>query len=339
MRFGLHRLSGNGWDGFDGDWNPHGFLHHFQDWLSQWAPRGHGKSESRDDAQAPQPEITGTLIGTVADGDGLVIQVYGEETAEGLKIGVKVAEGTADLRGFFLDVGDSTDGVDVVYDGKSKVEDEGVVRVGKHDNNMKGTGEKFDVGVEIGKPGIGKDDVGAATFTLTGVTLDQLDDLSFGVRATSVGECRDDSVKLVGTFEVPEDDGGGGEPCEGASYPNIGGENILNVTYYFDLDASAALDLYTVRIDNYADPAEDLNWFTNDIDDFNNLDGQFLAYVVANDGMVDASTEVLGAAIASEFSENFYAKDCDETDVDEVPGGTLVAVADTTFDYDGIIIV
>ena len=67
---------------------------------------------------------------------------------------------------------------------------------------MQGDGgkHKYDIGVEIGKQGLG-DDIGQTTFTVKGITFDQIDlSHEFGVRLTSVGKPlnRDDSSKVFG---------------------------------------------------------------------------------------------------------------------------------------------
>jgi hypothetical protein len=163
-------------------------------------------NEGESPAQDPSIPPAGTLIGCVDDGNGLLINIYGEQLDGSVQMTVKVMEGVADLRGFFMDVGDSVAGVDVegVAERDYAICDESVTSVGTRDNNMNGTGETFDVGVEIGTAGIGRDDISQATFTLEGVTLEALDGLTFGVRATSVGEDRDDAVKLLGEFNIPE---------------------------------------------------------------------------------------------------------------------------------------
>jgi hypothetical protein len=63
---------------------------------------------------------------------------------------------------------------------------------------------------------------------LYGLEMTDLDGLTFGIRATSVGEDRDDSVKLVSQFDVPpaeEDDGstGGGDDTTGGGDDTTGG--------------------------------------------------------------------------------------------------------------------
>ena len=136
----------------------------------------------------------GVKIGTVTSNNGsnLVVGIYAEAVAGGVKFWVQVESGTGDLRGFFLDVG-SPGGP--------------ITRAGSGDNNMNGTGYTFDYGVEIGSSGSSKDYSTKATFTLydlNGTSLASLlDGAVFGIRATSVGT-NNTSVKLVGTASVPE---------------------------------------------------------------------------------------------------------------------------------------
>ncbi len=136
----------------------------------------------------------GVKIGTVTSNNGsnLVVGIYAEAVAGGVKFWVQVESGTGDLRGFFLDVG-SPGGP--------------ITRAGSGDNNMNGTGYTFDYGVEIGSSGSSKDYSTNATFTLydlEGMNLASLlDGAVFGIRATSVGT-NNTSVKLVGTASVPE---------------------------------------------------------------------------------------------------------------------------------------
>ena len=73
----------------------------------------------------------------------------------------------------------------------TSVVSEGVTSVGSKDTNMNGAdGGTFDAGIEIGTSGIGKDDVGSISFTVTGSTALTFQDFltaSFGIRVTSVG--------------------------------------------------------------------------------------------------------------------------------------------------------
>lgn len=129
----------------------------------------------------------GVKVGTVSssDGGGLVIGVYAQAVEGGVKFWVEVESGTADLRGFFLDIG-APGGP--------------YTRAGHADNNMNGTGYTFDYGVQIGTQGAGKDVFTKATFTLNdlpGMSLAEwLDGATFGIRATSVG-MDGSSVKLI----------------------------------------------------------------------------------------------------------------------------------------------
>jgi hypothetical protein len=83
---------------------------------------------------------------------------------------------------------------------------------GSNENNVKGTGEAFDAGLLFGSSGgmsdAGvNDDVQSITFTVDGLTLAEIDGMSFGIRALSVGgaeDSRDGSVKLLGTFDVTD---------------------------------------------------------------------------------------------------------------------------------------
>ncbi len=137
-----------------------------------------------------------------------------------------------DLRGMFFDLGDldaSTAGLAITgVDGSEDViggtvfDEENVDRV-KGDVNIKGQVEKeqgkFDVGVEFGTPGRGRDDISEASFILSSdimdLSLDSLDLADFGLRYTSIGQGRDQggSSKVAGdasgvarddAFEVDE---------------------------------------------------------------------------------------------------------------------------------------
>jgi hypothetical protein len=138
----------------------------------------------------------------------------------------------ADLRGFFFDylggpldddavVGDAaydsdlTQLANAVTGSSLDSSGEDITKVGSNDNNMNGTGETFDAGLLFGGSGGmtaqgTNDDVQLIEFTISGLTLDEIDGQCFGIRALSVGETeeyRTDSVKLLGTFDVTDDGG------------------------------------------------------------------------------------------------------------------------------------
>jgi hypothetical protein len=300
--------------------------------------------------QDPSTPVTGELIGTVADGNGLLIHVYGEQVEGGVSLTVKVMDGVADLRGFFMDVGDSTAGVSVdgVESQDVKIGDESVTTVGTRDNNMSGTGETFDVGVEIGTSGYGHDDVSQARFTLEGVTLEQLDGLTFGVRATSVGEDRDDAVKLLGEFDIPEPapaeppveppaDPSSETPTEvpadtqtstssiGGNFPQLP-DDITSITLFYNTPAGDITGdgLYAAKVEN-------VSWIVEDDLDLWLLDAT--GYLQENDPNVDDSTQLLGVAIThgADGATEYYAMDNDPG-ADAAPTADLQS-PDMTVDY------
>lgn len=325
----------------------------FQQYLSQALRALESAIASLQDAQSggsespiedPATPVAGALIGSVADGNGLLINVYAEETESGVHLTVKVVEGVADLRGFFMDVGDSTEGVSVdgVASQDVKIGDESVTSVGTRDNNMTGTGETFDVGIEIGTAGTGRDDVSQASFTIDGVTLADLDGLTFGVRATSVGEDRDDAVKLLGEFDIPEPapeeppaDPSSETPTEVPAdtpvpTPSIGGnfpqlpDDITSIVLVYETSAG---DLngdgyYTAKVDNVA-------WVVEDDLDLWLLDAT--SYLQANDPYVEDDTVLAGVAITHGGTTDYYAMD-DDPGADAAPTADLSP--ETTVEYD-----
>ena len=295
-------------------------------------------------AQGVDTPPAGTLIGSIDDGNGLQINIYGEETSAGVNMTVKVMEGVADLRGFYMDVGDSVAGVSVegVAPQDVAIANEGVTTVGTRDNNMFGTGEKFDVGVEIGTAGMGRDDISQANFTLEGVTLEQLDGLTFGVRATSVGDERSDAVKLLGAFDIPEPPVEA-PPADPASEtppsptpvptPSIGGnfpqlpDDITSIVLFYNTPAGDTNGdgLYAAKVDN-------VSWVVEDDLDLWLVDAT--NYLQANDPNVDANTQLLGVAITHGGATDYFAMDSNPG-VDAAPTSDLFT-PDTTVQYDQI---
>jgi hypothetical protein len=263
-------------------------------------------------------------IGTVEDGNGLVVNVYAEMLdAGGVQISVQVVEGYADLRGFFMDVGDGTSGITLDFDGAYKIGDESVTSVGGKDNNVSGTGETFDLGVEIGTAGMGRDDIGEATFTLQGVTLDSLDGLTFAVRATSVGEDRDDAVKLLGEFDIPEPPAE--PPATGDSFPQLT-DDISSIQLVYN---TAADSTYVVQV-------SDVPYYVEDDLDVWLIDATH--YLEVTDPNVTQDSELLGVAITTtsaddptQSSTEYYAMDGD-TSPDAAPAYDLTPDATVTYD-------
>jgi hypothetical protein len=288
-------------------------------------------------AQDPSTPPAGEVIGSVSDGNGLMINVYGEQHDGSVTMTVKVMEGVADLRGFFMDVGDSTAGVSAedVAAQDLKIGDECVTSVGARDNNMNGTGEKFDVGVEIGTAGTGKDDIGQASFTLDGVTLEQLDGLTFGVRATSVGEDRSDGVKLVGEFDIPEPQLPAEPPppsVEG-NFPQLPNDITSIVLLYNTTSGDVTGDGF------YAAKVADVSWVVEDDLDTWLVDAT--NYLQANDPNVPQGTELLGVAITHSdgtpdgTGTDYYSMD-GNPGVDTAP--TTYLTPDTSVEYDAIMV-
>ncbi|KAI2493810.1 Cna protein B-type domain [Fragilaria crotonensis] len=143
------------------------------------------------------PNIGVEILVAPADGGGVLFKV---READANLLG--------DLRGVFFHVKDLSKKASVVGNHVNSYTwgpSNSIVDLG-NGANMQGDGgkHKYDVGVEIGNSGIGKDDIGETTFTIKGGNFGFADiDFSqeFGVRLTSVGsKSRDQSSKVVGYY-------------------------------------------------------------------------------------------------------------------------------------------
>ncbi|MCR9094281.1 MAG: PEP-CTERM sorting domain-containing protein [bacterium] len=151
-------------------------------------------------------------------GDPLSVSVTIDDEADAgslvITLSVDESESTADLRGFFAHVADesllaglSVSGASV---GSATFAANDVINL-RRGNNLNGGGSlcPCDLGLEIGSPGIGSDDIQSVTFTLSHATeslsTSFLSGQAFGVRATSVGTdgSREGSSKLVGVVPEP----------------------------------------------------------------------------------------------------------------------------------------
>lgn len=306
---------------------------------------------SGGDSDSPAPDAgtppAGTVIGSVSDGNGLLINVYAEEVDGAVNMTVKVMEGVADLRGFYMDVGDSVEGVSVegVEACDLAIADEGVTTVGSRDNNMNGTGEKFDIGMEIGTAGYFRDDNCEANFTLQGVSLQDLDGLTFGIRATSVGDDRDDAVKLLGEFDVQEPvvQPPAEPPTEPATPPTESAEppaqppaTVGNFPQLTDNISDIVLVYDSPSTDGtYAVQVSDVPYYVEDDLDVWLIDAT--NYLEVTDPNVTQDSELLGVAITTtdavdptQNSTEYYALDGD-TGTDAVPADGLTP--DATVSY------
>ena len=243
--------------------------------------------------------INDTWTTTITLAPGVVVTVIALQTVDGVQFTLDVTEGFADLRGFFFNeraagpIGyqhDSWGDSQITDSGKFATTSTAVLNqedsyVGSKDNNMNGTGEKFDGGITFGSEGAGKDDISSVTFTLTGLTMEDLTSLSFGIRATSVGtsaDSREGSAKELGIFPPPKVI----DPVPD-HFPEFE-KDISHVILVFDTDSGDKNDdgYYTVKIDEWDG--------SNDLDD--EL-GDILAYLIANDPNVSEDTVLLGAQI------------------------------------------
>lgn len=156
---------------------------------------------------------------TIAGGPG--VEVHVEEIDGDLRFTVSVlGDGglTADLRGIFFQLADESllNGLTLTDDSGAVTEfralADGVIDLGQG-ANLQGAASAFDIGVEIGTSGMGRDDYQTATFVLSNdshdLSLDLIAFQQFGVRLTSVGledGTRTDGLKLVGTASGLPDD-------------------------------------------------------------------------------------------------------------------------------------
>ncbi len=123
---------------------------------------------------------------------GVTVEVDSVQVAGGVQFTVKVLSGTADLNGFYLD-----------YHG-----DGGPITSIGPGNNMDGTDTSYDYATALGSVGGNDANVTNTTFTVSGITLQDIEGATVGIRATSAGPNGSGSLKLVGdvtTTTTPND--------------------------------------------------------------------------------------------------------------------------------------
>ncbi|MBR0662364.1 cadherin-like domain-containing protein [Neoroseomonas oryzicola] len=190
---------------------------------------------------------------TIAGGPGVEVHVVEENGSLRFTLSL-LGEGglTGDLRGFFFQLSDEsllkgltlTDDSGAVTEFRARANS--VIDLGQG-ANMQGAAGAFDVGVEIGTAGAGRDDYHSASFVLSNanhaLSLDLIAEQQFGVRMTSVGVeggPRTDGLKLVGTAgEVPTD----------TNQPPVAKDDVAST----DEDAAITIDV----LGNDSDPDND----------------------------------------------------------------------------------
>jgi hypothetical protein len=165
------------------------------------------------------------------------VRIFLDDTGGNIEVTLTVNEGLADLRGFFLNVSDFSllDGLKVTGDDVTgwQAEERGVINL-HYGINLNGGGSPCpcDLGVALGTPGTGKDDLFTTTFVLDAaapLSIDNFVNQLAGVRVTSVGSgdgaAGFDIKDVKDPKEPPEDEKGGnrnGSAKLVATIPNPG---------------------------------------------------------------------------------------------------------------------
>jgi hypothetical protein len=161
------------------------------------------------------PQISSAYSVSLTDFEGRPaeanLEIIGAGTNQ-ITFELSLVDTIADFRGFFFNLSGELSNFHIEGNDITKWDASGNVTSLGHGVNMTGTGKSFDVGIEIGTQGIGKDDIQSTTFTVYNDSELELKDL-FGVRLTSVGADREGSRKLLSTSEPP--DGGAAVPEPG----------------------------------------------------------------------------------------------------------------------------
>jgi hypothetical protein len=163
-------------------------------------------------ASAASTAFTLTPFTFSGDPVELTITLDDEIVAGSVELTATVSSGIGDIRGLFFDLVDDSVLAGLSVTGSDV--DEGNVLTGSvinlgGGNNLNGGGTPCpcDVGVEIGTPGIGKDDIQTTVLLIShsSVSLDLSDfaDQAFGGRVASTGAKRKGSSKLVGVVPEP----------------------------------------------------------------------------------------------------------------------------------------
>jgi hypothetical protein len=148
----------------------------------------------------PSLALQTEVIATTFAGDDARVRVLLDDAGGDITVTLTVLDGIADLRGFFLDIGDFSlfGGLEVRGDDVTgfKLDDDDVINL-KHGVNLNGGGSPCpcDLGIAIGTPGIGKDDIQETTFVIDAdvdLVLDNFAGELLGVRLTSVGDLGSD---------------------------------------------------------------------------------------------------------------------------------------------------
>ena len=135
------------------------------------------------------------VIATPFTGADTSVHILLDDTGGNIEVTLTVNEGVGDLRGFFLNIGDFSllDGLKVTGDDVTgfTLDEDSVINL-HYGANMNGGGSPCpcDLGVLIGTPGAGKDDISTTTFVLDAtadLSLESLAGQLLGVRVTSVG--------------------------------------------------------------------------------------------------------------------------------------------------------
>ncbi len=174
------------------------------------------------------------------------------EVAGGVQVTAKVdtTSGlTGDLRGLFFQLsganlaGISVTGADVT---EFQAEENEISDLGQGANVNGLPQGPYDLGVEIGTQGVGKDDIQETTFVVAGVTLDAFENMDLAARLTSVGTIggsRADSCKSPG--KVPDFSDVSGmkyHDLDGDGVKDAGEGGVAGVTIYIDKDNDGVLD-------------------------------------------------------------------------------------------------
>ena len=153
------------------------------------------------------------VIATPFTGADTSVHILLDDTGGNIAVTLTVNEGVGDLRGFFLNIGDFSllDGLKVTGDDVTgfTLDEDSVINL-HYGANMNGGGSPCpcDLGVLIGTPGTGRDDIFTTTFVLDAtadLVLDAFAGQLIGVRVTSVGSVADGFDDLADSKD-PKDD-------------------------------------------------------------------------------------------------------------------------------------